>query len=162
MINRLATTGSQLGWRTAMGLGLLLAGCSGGREPHHAPGTAAVRAPAPPTTNVPALLGASIDGLHQRLGVSQPLPARLAATLPEATLSLADSVTAFHTGGLTLVASYNARSRQVRDLLLLGRHEDSLMARARLRANAPNYLVIPVFRTDKSFRLLGLRVIATK
>jgi hypothetical protein len=60
------------------------------------------------------------------------------------------------------VASYNARSRQVRDLLLLGHHEDSLMGRAHLRPNAATYLVMPVFRDNRSFRLLGLRVIPTK
>ena len=158
-----ATTGSRRpGWQSAACcLGLLLAGCSGGREPRHVPATDIVHAQIAPTTDVPALLGASIDGLRQRLGASQPLPAALAVAMPEARLALTDSVTTFHTGGLTLVASYNARSRQVRDLLLLGHHEDSLMGRARLRSNAPNYLVMPVFYTGKSFRLLGLRVIAT-
>ncbi|RZK28815.1 MAG: hypothetical protein EOO57_20440 [Hymenobacter sp.] len=138
-----------------------MAGCSGGREPHHAPAPGTVRAQVAPTANIPVLLGASIDGLRQRLGPSRPLPPHLAAALPEATLQLADSVATFRTGGLTLVASYDARSRQVRDLLLLGHHEDSLMGRAHLRVNAPNYLVMPVFYTDNSFRLLGLRVIAT-
>ncbi|MGI4867271.1 MAG: hypothetical protein ACRYFZ_25360 [Janthinobacterium lividum] len=151
------------GWRSAaFSLSLLLAGCSGGREPHHMPATDMVHAQVAPTTDVPALLGTSIDGLRRRLGASQPLPAALTAALPEAALSLTDSVTTFRTGGLTVVASYNARSRQVRDLLLLGHHEDSLMGRARLRSNAPNYLVMPVFYTGSSFRLLGLRVIATK
>ncbi|RZK23068.1 MAG: hypothetical protein EOO56_06345 [Hymenobacter sp.] len=154
---------SGVGWRRVAGsLGLLLAGCSGGREPHHAPATSLAHAQIAPTTDVPALLGASIDGLRQRLGASQPLPAATVAALPETALSLADSVATFRTGGLTLVASYDARSGQVRDLLLLGHHEDSLMGRAHLRANAPNYLVMPVFYAGKSFRLLGLRVIATK
>jgi hypothetical protein len=120
-----------------------------------------VRARVAPTADVPALLGASIDGLRQRLGPSQPLPPHIAAALPDATLRLADSVATFRTGGLTLVASYNARSRQVRDLLLLGHHEDSLMGRAHLRANSPNYLIMPVFAAGNSFRLLGLRIITT-
>ena len=148
-------------WSSALSLGLLLAGCSGGREPHHLPASGVVHAQIAPTANIPALLGASIDGLHQRLGPSRPLPPLLTAALPETTLNLTDSVTTFRTGGLTLVASYDARSRQVRDLLLLGHHEDSLMGRAHLRANAPNYLVMPVFYVGNSFKLLGLRVIAT-
>jgi hypothetical protein len=71
-------------------------------------------------------------------------------------------VTTFRTGGLTLVASYNARSREVRDLLLLGHHEDSLMGRAHLQANTPSYLVMPVFYNGNAYRLLGLRVIPAK
>lgn len=150
------------GWRSAaLNFSLLLAGCSGGREPRHVPATDMVRAQIAPTTDVPALLGTSIDGLRQRLGASQPLPAPVQAALPETAMGMVDSVMTFRTGGLMLVASYNARSRQVRDLLLLGHHEDSLMGRASLRANAPNYLVMPVFYANNSFRLLGLRVIAT-
>lgn len=155
---RMRRLGCQL---SALSLGLLLLGCSGGREPHHMPASVAVHAQVTPTTNIPALLGASIDGLQQRLGPSRPLPPHLTAVLPETAFNLTDSLTTFRTGGLTLIASYDARSRQVRDLLLLGHHEDSLMGRAHLRANAPNYLVMPVFYADKSFRLLGLRVIAT-
>jgi hypothetical protein len=147
---------------TALGVALVLAGCSRTHETRHIATNDLVHTQVAPTTDVPALLGISIDGLRQRLGKAQPLPASLAASLPESRLALPDSATTFRTGGLTLVASYNARSRQVRDLLLLGHHEDSLMGRAHLRANAPNYLVMPVFYEGNSFRLLGLRVIATK
>lgn len=149
-------------WPTALGAGLLLAACSGSHESRHVAGTGSTKVQVAPTADVPALLGASIDGLRQRLGAARPLPAALASALPESRLGLPDSVTTFRTGGLTLVASYDARSRQVRDLLLLGHHEDSLMGRARLRPNAPNYLVMPVFYSGDSFRLLGLRVISTK
>ena len=149
-------------WRVALSLSVLLAGCSGTHEPRHMASVDIVHAQVAPTTDVPALLGVSIDGLRQRLGAAQPLAEPLAATLPESRFGgFADSVTTFRTGGLTLVASYDARSRQVRDLLLLGHHEDSLMGRARLRSNAPNYLVMPVFYAGNSFRLLGLRVITT-
>jgi hypothetical protein len=150
-------------WAAALGGGLLvLAACSRTHEPRHVAGPGSTPVQVAPTTDVPALLGASIDGLRQRLGATRPLPQALAAAMPEARLALPDSVTTFRTGGLTLVASYNARSREVRDLLLLGHHEDSLMGRARLRADAPGYLVMPVFYNGNTFRLLGLRVIATK
>ena len=148
-------------WAVALSLSLLLAGCSGGRESRHAPSAEARHAQVAPTADVPALVGVSIDALHQRLGASRPVAAKVAAAMPEKLLNLADSVAAFRTGGLTLIASYNARSRQVRDLLLLGHHEDSLMGRARLRSNDPNYLVMPVFYADNSYRLLGLRVLST-
>jgi hypothetical protein len=149
-------------WAAALGIGLLLAACSGAHEPRHVASRGSTHVQVAPTADVPALVGASIDGLRQRLGATQPLPPTVAEALPEARLALSDSVTTFRTGGLTLVASYNARSREVRDLLLLGHHEDSLMGRAHLQVNAPNYLVMPVFYNGDNYRLLGLRVIATK
>jgi hypothetical protein len=146
----------------ALGASLVLAACSRTHEPRHVATNDMVHTQVAPTADVPALLGFTIDGLYQRLGKAQPLPAALAASMPEARLTLPDSVTTFRTGGLTVVASYNARSREVRDLLLLGHHEDSLMGRAHLQPNSPDYLVMPVFYNGDSFRLLGLRVIATK
>ncbi len=142
-----------------------LAGCSGAHEPTQtlAP-TTTKAAQAAPTTNLPALLGMSIDGLHSRLGPTQPLPVAFAGPdglLGEGTDSAKqDSLATFRTGGLTLVASYNVHTRQVRDLILLGHHEDSLMMRAALRANASNYLLIPLFHSDRPGYLLGLRVVA--
>jgi len=149
-------------WAAALGASLLLAACSGAHESRHVASSGSTHVQVAPTADVPALVGASIDGLRQRLGATQPLPQALAEALPEARLALPDSVTTFRTGGLTVVASYNARSREVRDLLLLGHHEDSLMGRAHLQANAPNYLIMPVFYNGNAYRLLGLRVIATK
>jgi hypothetical protein len=149
-------------WAAALAAGLLLAACSGAHEPRHVAGGGSTHVQVAPTTDVPALVGLSIDGLRQRLGATQPLPPTLAEALPEARLALTDSVTTFRTGGLTLVASYNARSREVRDLLLLGHHEDSLMGRAHLQANTPSYLVMPVFYNGNAYRLLGLRVIPAK
>jgi hypothetical protein len=140
-----------------------LAACSGAHE--SAQMVASAHAGAAATTNVPALVGMSIDELHRRLGSSQEPAASL--TDPNGPLAgqseqaMRDSVVTFQTGGLTLVASYDARTRRVRDLLLLGQHEDSLMAKGTLRSNASNYLVLPVFRVDKPNSLLGLRIVAT-
>ncbi|RZK28621.1 MAG: hypothetical protein EOO63_10835 [Hymenobacter sp.] len=120
----------------------------------------------PPATNVPALLGMSIDKLSERLGPSQHLPPGFANPLEvvvsAADLNRQDSLASFRTGGLTVLASYDAHTRQVRDLLLLGQREDSLMAQGTLRANARDYLVLPVFRVNKPGRLVGLRVVALK
>ena len=146
--------------------GLLLAtSCSGAHEPTQliaTPPHAAII----PTANVPALLGASIDSLRHRLGAAQPLPVGFADPLNVAvaanSTARADSQAAFRTGGLTLVANYNARTRQVSDLLLLGQQEDSLMGRASLQTNAHSYLVLPVFRQDAPTRLLGLRIVKVR
>ncbi|RZL14695.1 MAG: hypothetical protein EOO62_04770 [Hymenobacter sp.] len=140
-----------------------LAGCSGTHESRQV-AAAPSRSIIGPTTNVPALLGVSIDGLHERLGPARPLPPDFASSLQvlgsDVETVRQDSLTSFRTGGLTLVASYDARTRQVRDLLLLGRREDSLMAQGTLQANARHYLVLPVFRLNKPGRLLGLRIVA--
>ncbi|TDN40552.1 hypothetical protein E4631_10455 [Hymenobacter sp. UV11] len=139
-----------------------IAGCSGTHEPVQTAPTLP-RASVAPTANVPAMLGKSIDSLRSQLGPAQALPANY--TDPLTTISAApttDSLAAFRTGGLTIVASYNAQTRRVRDLLVLGRHEDSLLARASLRASAHNYLIMPVFFANKPTHLLGLRIITTK
>jgi len=149
-----------VGWLLAGSAGL--AACSGAHEPTQT--ATAARADAAIKANVPALVGLSIDGLHRRLGPSQPLPAGFtdprvlsgSDTRPTAP----DSVASFQTGGITLIASFDAHTRQVRDLLLLGPHEDSLMAQAALRSNASDYLVLPVFYPQHPNRLLGLRVVA--
>ncbi|AMR26041.1 hypothetical protein A0257_02280 [Hymenobacter psoromatis] len=153
------------GYRTSLRLAACwaVAGCSGAHEP-------AQTAPTPPrasvvaTANVPALLGKSIDSLRGKLGPAQALPANYKDPLETITAAAptTDSLAAFRTGGLTVVASYDARTRQVRDLLVLGQHEDSLLARASLRASARNYLIMPVFFANKPGHLLGVRVVAIK
>ena len=144
---------------------LLAAGCSGAHEPTHQAATPP-RAAIAATADVPLLLNNSIDSLRHRLGAAQPLPPGFTDPIVQAVTAgstvSADSQAAFRTGGLTLIASYNARTRQISDMLLLGRHEDSLMGRASLQANARNYLVLPVFRVDKPTRLLGLRVVKVR
>jgi hypothetical protein len=147
------------GWQLALALASLLpAACSSSHEPPQVPAKGPAHVQVAPTTDVPALLGKSIDGLRQQLGSRQPVPAGLVAI--DTSTNSPDSLAAFHTGGLILIASYDARSREVRDLLLLGNHEDSLMGRAGLRTNAANYLIMPVFYGRNSHRLMGLRVIA--
>lgn len=141
----------------------VVVGCSGSHEPAQTSPTP--RSSIAPAANVPALLGKSIDGLRSKLGAAQALPPSysdpLTAIITASPTGRTDSLLAFRTGGLTLVASYDARTRQVRDLLVLGRHEDSLMARASLQADARNYLVMPVFSANRRNHLLGLRVIST-
>jgi len=149
-----------------LGLCLGLLGCSGSHEPPRGAPPPRRHVQVAPDVDVPALIGMSIDGLRQRLGPLQPLPEQFATSAASALLFSSqgqfDSLATFRTGGLLVLANYDTRSRQVRDLLLLGHHEDSLMSRAHLRSNATAYLVMPVFRDTRSFRLLGLRVIPTK
>lgn len=148
-----------------VGSGLLVLGaCSGTHEHSHTPVASLKSGIIAPTANVPALLGTSIDGLCHRLGVPQPLPPDFSDPVmgPPGGLEQPDSTLAFRMKGFTLVANYDARTRQVRDLLLVGQHEDSLMGRASLRPNAATYLVLPVFQAGSANRLLGLRIVPTK
>ena len=151
-----------LGWLLASAwLGVA---CSGTHEPTQATVPAA-RARVARMANVPALVGLSIDELAGRLGPRQPVPVSLAA--PAAAIAdssqaaHSDSLASFRAGDLTLIANYSARSRRVHDLLVLGHNEDSLMARAALRSSARQYLVLPVFASDRPSYLLGLRVVTT-
>ena len=145
--------------------GWAVAGCSGAHEPAQTP-PPPTRASVAPTTDVPALLNKSIDELRARLGPVQALPPAyrdpLTAVVGAARPGGIDSLLAFRTGGLTLVASYDARTRRVRDLVLLGRHEDSLMARASLRPSAPAYLLLPVYFVGRPSRFMGLRVVSAR
>jgi hypothetical protein len=151
-------------WEWLLLGGIWLSACSGAHEPVQTP-LAAAHAGVAPTANVPALVGLSIDNLQRRLGPTQPIPSAFATPAAilgaDDSLTSQDSVASFKAGTLTLIACYSPRTRQVHDLLLLGHHEDSLMARAALRPNASKYLVLPVFGTNKPNYLVGLRVVAT-
>lgn len=141
--------------------GMLAVGCSGAHEPAERTSESSHHGLVRPTVNVPALLGYSIEGLRQHLGTARELTGVLTDTtyFNELAPKAYDSLLVFRTGGLLLVASYDIRSRHVNDLFLLGHHEDSLMQRASLRADAPNYLVLPAFRSAQPGKLLGLRII---
>ena len=71
-----------------------------------------------------------------------------------------DSSRLFRRRGLAIVASYDHHSREVSNLLLLGRNETELMSRAQLQLGADTYLVLPVFKERPANELLGLRVLA--
>lgn len=142
----------------------LTGGCSGAHEPTQTLPNVP-RASIAPATNVPALLGRSIDDLRTKLGPTQQMPRSFIDPIVASSAGptgQGDSLAAFRTRGLTLVASYDARTREVRDLLIVGRHEDSLMAQASLQARARHYLIMPVFYADRPNHLLGLRVIDIK
>jgi hypothetical protein len=149
------------------GLGLAafwgVAGCTRSHEPAQVPPTP-LPASVAATANVPALLGVSIDSLRSRLGPAQALPPNFEdpSAITTDVLHPADSLVAFRIGSLTVVASYNAHTRQVRDLLVLGQQEASIMARASLQANARSYLIMPVFFASRPGHLLGLRIINIK
>ena len=111
---------------------------------------------AAPAVDVAAVVGRSIDEVRRRLGPPQAVPADFQD--PAGPLA-GDSTLAFRPRGLVVVANYDARSRRVLDLLVLGPDEDALMRRTGLLARAPAYLLLPVFAMNRSTRFVGLRVV---
>lgn len=114
------------------------------------------RAAATPAVNVAAVVGLSIDEVCRQLGPARVLPAGLQ---DPARRSGNDSALAFQPRGLTVVVSYDASTRRVLDLLVLGNDEDALMSRTGLLARAPGYLLLPVFAVNRSTQLVGLRIV---
>lgn len=140
-------------------------GCSGSHEPPHDRAVLPVAAPVRDVAglDVPGLIALSIDEMSKRLGPRLPVPVGFVDPLQG---SLAqhhgqmDSSMLFRARGLALVASYNHRTRQVSNLVLLGANETDLMRRAQLQLSAEQYLVLPVFQKERPTQLLGLRVLA--
>ncbi|HEX8507675.1 MAG TPA: hypothetical protein VF630_20095 [Hymenobacter sp.] len=149
----------------AMGAGA----CSGTHESSYdraAPPRATVISPPSqrvPQVDVPALLGLSIDDINKRMGPRLPLPPGFfdPALLGELKRGAKmDSTALFRSEGLAMVVSYDFASRQVSDFLLLGENENELMARARLKLGADDYLVLPVYQAQRASQLFGVRVLA--
>lgn len=112
---------------------------------------------------VSELLPLNIDELDERLGPRLPLPNGFTDPLLAQSVQRSDqpdSCTLFRRRGLSIVASYDYRSRQVSNLLLVGSNETELMKRAHLQLGAERYLVLPVFKEQPVNELLGLRVLA--
>lgn len=147
-------------------VGSLVGACSGTHEPHVDRAVPLVREPVvkkEPSLDVPALIGLSIDEVSRRVGPRLPVPASFAdpVLVSQALRQEAlDSTALFQASGVTMVAAYDQKSREVRDLLLLGSNENELMSRARLQLGAENYLVLPVFQSQRPTQLMGLRVLA--
>jgi len=140
-------------------------GCSGAHEPPHDRALPPLASPVQDASglNVPGLLALSIDEMSKRLGPRLPVPAGFVDPLQDPLTQRSEQVDSsafFRAQGLALVASYNHRTRQVSNLVLLGANENELMRRARLQLTAQQYLVLPVFQEMRPTELLGLRVLA--
>ena len=134
--------------------------CSRARERADGPAARGLvpltRTAAAPAVNVAAVVGRSIDEVRRQLGPARALPAGFQDPVRR---SGTDSTLVFQPRGLTVVASYDARTRRVFDLLVLGNDEDALMRRTGLLAEAPAYLLLPVFALNRSTQLVGLRIV---
>ncbi|WP_019947099.1 hypothetical protein [Hymenobacter aerophilus] len=129
--------------------------------------------PAPGTTenssvvvDVPALVGRNIDQLRRTLGAPketreqaiglEPTAAQMKATRGQ------DWINTFEQNGTTLVVTFDANNRKVRDIVLLGNDEEQLLRDANLSLTSAEYLVLPVMSPGNSTELIGMRVVARR
>lgn len=116
--------------------------------------------------DVPQLIGQSIDEVRKKLGPArektstaiglEPTPAQMKATNGE------DWINTFEKGGQTLVVTFNARTRTVRDIVLIGPDEDHLLQAGNLNLTASHYIVLPVPDPKNTHEVVGLRVVPRK
>ncbi|MDB5269560.1 MAG: hypothetical protein JWP58_2600 [Hymenobacter sp.] len=155
-------------WFQIIIVGTLVVGvgaCSGAHEPNHDRPAPAVAAPALklPQLNVSALLPLSIDAISRQLGPGLPVPDNFVDPTRVPSIhsdERPDSTVLFQSRGLTMVVAYDARTRRVNEVLLMGSNENELMTRSGLQLNSPDYLVLPFFQRQQPTQLMGLRVLA--
>jgi hypothetical protein len=155
-------------WSQILLGGVLMVGmgaCSGAHEPNHDRAVTAVATAALqlPQVDVPGLLPLTIDGISRQLGRGLPVPdALLDPTRAPSihTNEQPDSTLLFQHRGLAIVVAYDAHTRQVNELMLMGSNENELMARSGLQLSSAEYLVLPFFQHQHPTRFMGLRVLA--
>jgi hypothetical protein len=125
----------------------------------------AVPGATPPSTgayalNVPALVGLNIDEVRRQLGQPQEGHHQAMGAEPQnADPQGEDWVNTFERQGITVVVTFNTRTRKVRDLVLPGSKEEELMRRGNLSFVSEDYLVLPVIDKAEPSLLQGVRVI---
>ncbi len=148
-----------------LALGGTMGACSGAHEPAYTQSvsTAPESAAQKPVLDVPGLLNLSIKELNHRLGPQIPVPNGFTdpVLLPLARTERVDSTALFRYQGLALVVSYDYKTGQVNNLLLLGTDEQQLMRSANLQLSGEQYLVMPVFEQRAPTRMMGIRVVVT-
>ncbi len=148
--------------------GVVLLACSHSGDSTHEPSVAMPPLPAPstvavpPVLDVPTLLGLTVDELPARLGPAGRVPARIvdpAAVSMNEIQARTDSSAFFRYRGIEILVSFNAKTRQLYDVMLLGADEDHLMQQGHLAQDAAKYLLVPVFKLHQPTALLGLRAV---
>jgi hypothetical protein len=120
----------------------------------------------PNTLDMPALVGRNIDQVRRVLGTPretkdeinglEPTAEQLKANIGE------DWINTFEKNGSTVVVTFNAKTRKVLDMVLIGASEDELMRRGNLSLTAQNYIVLPVTDPKDAEKVSGLRVVSRR
>ncbi|RIY10463.1 hypothetical protein D0T11_09680 [Hymenobacter rubripertinctus] len=118
------------------------------------------------TVDLPDLMGRNIDQVRRKLGAPRESKEQAIGLEPTAEQMQStkgqDWINTFEQNGLTIVATFNARSRKVRDLVVVGSDEDEILRRANLSLTAPNYMVLPVANPSNNREIIGMRVVDRK
>ncbi|SHI93278.1 hypothetical protein SAMN02745146_1953 [Hymenobacter daecheongensis DSM 21074] len=145
-----------------------LAACTGTQTAveKSAPNASQPSAMRPAMLDMPALMGRNIDQVRRALGPPtetktqaigiEPTPEQMRSTKGE------DWINTFEKNGSTVVVTFNARTRKVLDMVLIGAEEDELMRRGNLSLTAPDYLVLPVADPKNANKISGLRVVSRR
>ncbi|WP_303311858.1 hypothetical protein [Hymenobacter sp. BT730] len=122
------------------------------------PGTAQ-----PASIDLPKLVQHNIDYLRRQLGPpmeaadeivgADPSPAQLKATKGEGWINT------FRTQGSTLIVTFNARTRKVNDIVLMGTNEEELMRMGNLSPTASHYIVLSIPEPGQINKVRGVRII---
>ncbi|MCC2546710.1 hypothetical protein LJY25_09675 [Hymenobacter sp. BT175] len=120
----------------------------------------------PSPIDMPALVGRNIDQLRRSLGAPLETKDEAIGLEPTAeqmkTTKGEDWINTFEKNGSTLVVTFNARTRKVLDVVLVGSDEDELMRRGNLSLTAPNYIVLPVSDPKNTQKLVGVRIVSRR
>ncbi|TGD79761.1 hypothetical protein [Hymenobacter wooponensis] len=118
----------------------------------------------PVAVDVAQLIGLSIDELRQVLGPAHEASADKRGLEPTAEqLRLTNGegwINTFDHNGQTIVVAFHARTRKVRDIVLVGPNEEELMQRGNISLTSPHYIVLPFTESDSSEKVAGLRIVA--
>lgn len=131
-----------------------------------APGLTGATTTRPNTLDMPALVGRNIDQIRRAMGPPSETKEQAIGIEPTAEQMRAtkgeDWINTFEKNGSTIVVTFNARTRKVLDMVLIGSNEDELMRRGNLSLTAPNYLVLPVTDPRNAEQVSGLRVVSRR
>ncbi|MBT2556716.1 hypothetical protein J7E24_02890 [Hymenobacter sp. ISL-91] len=149
-------------------LAALATACSGSQVAGEksAPATGSPETGRSASVDVPSLMGRNIDQLRRTLGAPKETREQEIGLEPTATQMKAtrgkDWINTFERNGTTLVVTFDASTRKVRDIVLLGSDEEQLMREANLSLTSADYLVLPVMSPNNSTELIGMRVVARR
>ncbi|UPL47843.1 hypothetical protein [Hymenobacter sublimis] len=145
-----------------------MAACTGSQtisEPND-PSTGSVEAGRKAAVDVPALVGRNIDQVRRALGTPQEARDQKVGAEPTAEQMKStkgeDWINTFERNGTTIVATFHARTRKVRDLVLVGTDEDEILRNGNLSLTATDYIVLPVVNPQNNRAIVGMRVVARK
>ncbi|OWP64515.1 hypothetical protein CDA63_03865 [Hymenobacter amundsenii] len=145
-----------------------MAACSGSQmaSERSSPNTGSQAAGRTAAVDVPALMGRNIDQVRRTLGAPKETKEQAIGLEPTAEQMRMtkgqDWINTFERNGTTMIVTFNASNRKVRDLVLVGSDEDELLREANLSLTAPEYMVLPVMNPSNASEIIGMRVVARR